>query len=83
MSAPPAIAPWDGCYRVKKPDGYTPGLYRPHQIDALDLLRTARGLTEWDATLLQVVAYQERDLSGLQRFWLTRLVREHGEAVSA
>ena len=77
MSAPPAIAAWDGQWRVPKPEGFKHGLYRPHQVDALNLLRTARGLTEWDATLLQVVAYQSRDLSGLQRFWLARIEREH------
>lgn len=77
MTPPDANGPWDGCWRIPKPDDYTPGLYRWHQVVAFDLLRSGAALTHWEAELLQVIAYQARDLSVLQRFWLARIEREH------
>ena len=78
MSPPDANAPWDRQWRVPKPGDYTPGLYRMHQVVAFDLLRSCAGLTEWEATFLQTIAYQGADLSEMQRFWLARIELEHG-----
>lgn len=77
MSGLDGLQPWDGVWRVERPADYQPGLYRVHQIEARDLLKTARGLNEWEARFLQTVAYQARDLSPLQSHWLRRVVRDH------
>lgn len=83
MSAPlDGLQPWDGIWRVKRPADYTPGLYRVHQIEARDLLKTADGLSEWEAQFLQTVAYQTNDLKPLQSHWLRRVVREHERAAA-
>ena len=77
MSARDPNAAWDGVYRTAKPADYVAGLYMVHQLDADHLLKTARGLTHWEAEFLQTVRYQGRPLSDLQRFWLDRLEREY------
>lgn len=73
MSARDPNAAWDRQFRVQRPADYTPGLFRPHQIDAFYMLRSGCLLTEWEAQLLQILAYQVGDLSTLQRFWLRRI----------
>ena len=74
-----ANLPWDGRWSIQSPADDKPGLYRVHQLDARDLLRHGAGrLTNAEASFLQVVAYQWRNLSGLQAHWLRKLERQHG-----
>lgn len=67
---------WDGRWTVEKPSDYIPGLYRFHQIEARGILKRAKSLTKWEAALLQSLAFQDKDLSPAQRYWLGRLDRE-------
>ena len=74
-----ANLPWDGRWGVEPPADYIGGLYRISQITARELLDYGVGtLSEAEARFLQVVAYQWRPLSNLQRHWLVRLERQHG-----
>jgi hypothetical protein len=74
-----ANLPWDGRWRVQRPDDYTPGLYAWHQVIAWDLLRHGVGrLAEADARLLQVIAYQWRRLSPMQSHLLRKIDHDQG-----
>lgn len=68
--------PWDGVWRVERPADYLPGLYRMHQLVAHDLLTQAKGLSEWQAALLQVIRYQSKPLTPTQRHYLDRFEKE-------
>ncbi|MBY6015120.1 hypothetical protein KUV75_09440 [Qipengyuania gaetbuli] len=75
---------WDGrTWFVKRPADYTPGLYALHQIDARELLKAGSRLDEWEASFLQTIAFQWRDLSAAQSHWLARIARTHGSRVAA
>ena len=70
---------WNGGWSIDPPADHVRGLYRMHQITARELLFQGVGrLTEAEARFLQVVAFQWRPLSNLQRHWLSRLDRQHG-----
>jgi hypothetical protein len=76
------LAPWDGRCTVAKPADYIPGLYRIHQLIAFDLLRSSARLTNWEAALLQTVAYRSGSLSELQSFWFNKVERDHTRCLS-
>lgn len=76
MTSPDPNSPWDRQWRVRKPDDYTPGLYRAHQLTAHHMLRSGCPLTKWEAHVCQIMAYQSRGLSSLQSYWLNRIERE-------
>jgi hypothetical protein len=78
----PANAPWDGRRTIAKPADYIPGLYRIHQLIAFDLLRSRARLSNWEAALLQTVAYQSGSLSELQSFWFNKVERDHTRCLS-
>ena len=77
------LQPWDGrTWFVSRPSDYTPGLYAFHQLEARELLKKGRGLNEWEASFLQAVAYQWRDLSPAQDHWLRKIGCTHRSKVA-
>lgn len=78
-----ALEPWDGVtWYYPKPE---PGLrlMKICQYTAVQILRAGNSLTTADARLLQAIISHEGELTGTQRFWLTRLARDHDERVAA
>jgi hypothetical protein len=83
MSIRDPNGPWNRMWTLRKPDEYTPGPHRVHQVDAFHLLRSGCPLTEWKADVLQRIAYQSSDLSSLQTHWLRRIERDALGALAA
>ena len=76
------LRPWDGVWRVQRPENYTPGLYTMSQYSAHRLLKSRHRWTEAQARILQAIAYNTGSLSMLQRHYLERFEREaEGEVV--
>lgn len=67
-----ACRPWDGCWRVRKPAGFS-GLLSVHQFTALQILRSGVDLSEAEARLLQAIHYQAGPLGPAQSFNLDKL----------
>ena len=78
-----SLRPWDGVWRAKRPADFVDGLYRYHQYRALCLLQCGAPWTESAARILQAIAYQSRDLSELQDYWLERFDGEARKAVAS
>ncbi|WP_050599432.1 hypothetical protein [Qipengyuania citrea] len=72
--------PWDGCWRVRKPDGFD-GLLSIHQFTALQVLRSGVHLSEAEARLLQAIHYQSDPLGPAQSFNLERLTSRASETL--
>ena len=86
MSAPDSIStankPWNGRWSVSRPDDYIPGLYRIHQLTARHLLWLGSRLSGWEATFLQTLAYQSKELSEMQAALLRRIERDLSEVAA-
>lgn len=58
-------------------------LLSPDQFKAVQILHGNNLLTTADARLLQAILTHDGELNGTQRFWLSRLARNHDERVAA
>lgn len=69
-----AFKPWDGrTWFVERPDSFTPGLYTFTQLQARDILRRARDLTQWEAEVCQRAYYSHKLPSPGVQYWLDRI----------
>lgn len=79
-----ANRPWDGrTWFVDRPADYVSGLYRLDQLQARDILKSAQGLTNWEAELCQRTLYRDQPSSPVVRFWLDKIEREKCGRVAA
>uniref|UniRef100_A0A6M3XVX9 Uncharacterized protein n=1 Tax=viral metagenome TaxID=1070528 RepID=A0A6M3XVX9_9ZZZZ len=80
-----ACRPWDGVWRIKRPDGFDP-LLNVAQFSALQVLRSGVDLSEAEARLLQGAYYHPRSGPAQQHNLekLTRRASQHiGERIAA
>ncbi len=78
-----ALEPWDGrTWFVEKPSDFVRGLYRLSQIQAHDILKKGRGLTNWEAGLCQRAYYSYKPASGNVQHWLDKIEREKCSGVA-
>lgn len=86
MSAPDCLVaanqPWNGQWSVSRPLDYIPCLYRMHQLIARDLLKLGSRLTGWEASFLQTLVFQSKDLTETQAALLRRIEQDHGREVA-
>lgn len=75
-----ACRPWDGVWRVERPDGFDP-LLRIHQFTALQVLRSGVDLSEAEARLLQGAYYHPRSESPAQQHNLEKLTRRASQHI--
>lgn len=72
-----ANEPWDRrTWFARRPEDFVPGLFCFTQIQARDILRHGRNLTNWEAGVCQRAYYRFRGHSNIVRFYLDEIERE-------
>ena len=68
------LKPWDGStWFVERPASFVPSLFTFSQLQARDILRRARGLTQWEAEVCQRAYYSHKlPRPGVQH-WLDKI----------